>query len=275
MRKGFLVSFFLFLGVLCLAAETPKKVNNAFRAGEKLSYIATYKIGFVNVDIATVSIRTLDDAVGLEKAYLIHALGKINPDYEWFFKMRDDYKVWLDKETLRPLLFKNEIMEGDYRYHSTYRYDWKNMKVHTNERNLSWSEDKNRAYDLSAESFDALSLFFNLRTQNIATLKVGHVDTLKVVFANRIRSVAFTYMGKEEKRIQGLGKVKTVKFTCQLANDSGVSFQDGSSFTIWLSDDKNLIPLYADTPIRVGSVRVRLYDMTGLKNPTDIQLKTY
>lgn len=275
MKKGFLLSCFLLLAAFSVAAEAPKKVNNAFKAGERLSYIATYKIGFVNVDIATVSIRTLDDVVGVERAYLIHALGKINPDYEWFFKMRDDYKVWLDRETLRPLLFKNDIMEGDYRYHSTYRYDWKNMKVHTSERNLSWSEDKNRSYDLAADSFDALSLFFNLRTRNIAALKVGHVDTLKVVFANRIRSVAFTYMGKEEKRIQGLGKVKTVKFKCQLANDAGVSFQDGTSFTIWLSDDQNLIPLYIDTPIRVGSVRVRLYDMSGIKNPTNIQFKSY
>lgn len=275
MKKGFLISFFLLLGVACFAAGAPKKVNNAFKAGEKLSYIATYKIGFVNVDIATVSIRTLDDAVGLERAYLIHAVGKINPDYEWFFKMRDEYKVWLDRETLRPLLFKNDIMEGEYRYHSTYRYDWKNMKVHTNERNLSWSEDKNRSYDIASDSFDALSLFFNLRTHNIAALKVGNVDTLKVVFANRIRSVAFTYKGKEEKRIQGLGKVNTVKFVCQLANDSGVSFQDGSSFTIWLSDDANLIPLYVDTPIRVGSVRVRLYDMSGIKNPTAVKIKSY
>lgn len=274
MRKSFLVSLVLLMTVSMASALTPK-TNNAFKGGERLSYIASYKIGFVNVDIATVTINTHDDNVGLDKAYLIHALGKVNPDYEWFFKMRDDYKVWIDRETLRPLLFKNDILEGDYRYHSTYRYDWKNMKVHTTERNLSWPADENRTYDLSSDSFDALSLFFNLRAENMANRKVGSVDTLKIVFANRIRSVALTYMGKEEKRIQGLGKVNTVKFVCQLANDAGVSFADGSSFTIWLSDDKNLIPLYVDTPIRVGSVRVRLYDMSGIKNPTNIKPKSY
>ncbi|MEG1553507.1 MAG: DUF3108 domain-containing protein [Rikenellaceae bacterium] len=275
MKKGLLISFFLVFATVYFACGEVKKVNNAFKAGERLSYIATYKIGFVNVDVATVTIKTTDDMVGLERAYLVHAVGKINPDYEWFFKMRDEYKVWLNKETLRPMLFKNNILEGDYRYYSTYQYDWKNMKVHTTERKLSWDQDKQRFYNITSESFDALSLFFNLRTQDIASMRVGSVDTLKVVFANRIRSVAFTYMGKEEKRIQGLGKVKTVKFVCQLANDSGVSFKDGSSFTIWLSDDKNLIPLYVDTPIRVGSVRVRLYDMSGLKNPTNVRLRVY
>lgn len=267
MKRVVLYIFFM-LFFLTFVAEAQNKNNIAFKAGEKLTYVTTYKVGIINVDVADVVIHTTEDFVGLKKTYHVNALAKVDPDYTWFFNLRDEYDIWLDKETLRPLLFKNDIKEGTYRYHSTYRYDWKNMKVHTTERNLSWDEDRKHTNDLFDSSYDALSIFFNLRNKDVSDLKVGHVDTLKVVFADKINSLAFIYMGKEEKRVQGLGKVKTIKFTCQLANDSGVSFKDGTYFTIWLSDDKNRIPVYLHTPIRIGSVRVRLHEAKGLRNPT-------
>ncbi len=247
--------------------------NDAFKVGERLDYTASYKIGFVNVDIAYVILNLTESDMDGVPAYHINAVGQVYPEYEWFFKMRDVYDVWLDQKTLKPLYFENDILEGDYKYWSKYYYDWDKKQVNTVERNLKWEDNRERTYELTDVSYDALALFYNLRTKDISKMKIGVMDTLQVVFANRIRTIGFRYMGKEEKRIPGMGRVKTVKFICQLANDSGVSFQDGSEFTIWLSDDENLIPLYVDTPIRVGSVRVRLTGYVGVKHPTDIRIK--
>ena len=50
-------------------------------------------------------------------------------------------------------------------------------------------------------------------------------------------------------------------------------FKDGSEFTIWISDDRNKIPLYLESPIRVGSVRVRLLNVSNLKYPFSSKVK--
>ncbi|MFQ9504899.1 MAG: DUF3108 domain-containing protein [Alistipes indistinctus] len=65
----------------------------------------------------------------------------------------------------------------------------------------------------------------------------------------------------------------TLKFVCELATSSGESFKDGSEFYLWISDDLNKIPLYLESPIRIGSVRVRLLDASNLKYPLTSKIK--
>lgn len=261
----------LFLGTGRAAAvdKGSKPVAKTFQGGEKLTYLASYKIGMVYFDVVNVFLSTTVEQLDGREMFRINGLAVTRPTYDWFFGLYDDYYVWVDPQTLQPHLFKNFIKEGDYRYKSVYKYDWKNMKVHTAERRASWDRDSVRSFPVVPQSYDALSLFYNLREIDFGKLNPGASDTLDVVFANRVRRVAYRFEGREEHRFTGMGKQKCLKFVCQLANNSGVSFQDGSEFTIWISDDGNKIPLYVETPIRVGSVRVRLVETEGLRYPKD------
>jgi len=51
------------------------------------------------------------------------------------------------------------------------------------------------------------------------------------------------------------------------------SFEDGSEFFIWISDDRNRIPLLVESPIRVGSVRARLRRFDGLRHPMESRIR--
>ena len=62
----------------------------------------------------------------------------------------------------------------------------------------------------------------------------------------------------------GLGRVNTLKFSCQLVNDVADSFEEGSEFFVWISDDGNKVPVFLESPLRVGSVRARLVEYGGL-----------
>ena len=241
--------------------------KHAFKDGEKLRYIASYKIGFINVDVATIDFSVKREIRDSIDSYKINAVGEVLKEYNWFFSLRDDYYVWLDYGTLKPFYFENFIQEGDYTLESTYKYDWSSMKVKTYVNRPVWSAPKNRELDLNSNSLDGLSLFFNLRNLPIEDMEIGVPKSLDVVFANRIRHVEYRYMGKDKIRIRGFGKVNALKIVCQLANDSGVSFDDGDEFELWLSDDANRIPLYIDTPIKVGSVRARLANYKNLVAP--------
>lgn len=42
---------------------------------------------------------------------------------------------------------------------------------------------------------------------------------------------------------------------------------------VWVTDDNNKIPLYIETPIVVGSIKVKLVSYKGLRNPEDAKVK--
>lgn len=262
-----IVLLILVFSAVSAFAQNSNDKTRAFKGGEKLRYVANYKIGFMNVDVATVDFTVKEEIKDGINSYKVDAIAKMLPQYEYFFTLRDEYSVWLDHKTLKPFYFKNSIKEGTYTLDSYYKYDWLNMKVQTYENRPVWTSPKIREFELFQNSLDGLSLFYNLRNIPIEKLKIGVVDTLNVVFANKIRRVAYHYVGKESLRIKGLGKVNAIKFICQLANASGISFEDGSEFELWLSDDQNRIPLFINTPIKVGSVRGRLIDYEGLMVP--------
>lgn len=266
--KNKVFNVLLFFALLISAENLFAQQKHAFKGGEELRYVAEYKVGLFNVDIAMIDFTVTEELHrGGKPSYKVNALAQVLPQYRYFFDMRDNYYVWLDKTTLKPHYFENFIKEGSYTLESNYFYDWTKMKVHTYENRPVWETPKRREFDLFPTSLDALSLFYNLRSLPIENMKLNVSDTLEVVFANKIRRVAYRFVGREEFKIKGLGKFKSLKFKCQLADNSGVSFEDGSEFTLWLSDDANRIPLYIETPIKVGSVRARLVDYRGLVGP--------
>jgi len=43
-------------------------------------------------------------------------------------------------------------------------------------------------------------------------------------------------------------------------------FEEGEHMDVWLTDDANKIPVWIETPIVVGSVKIRLVGYDGIKN---------
>ena len=70
-----------------------------------------------------------------------------------------------------------------------------------------------------------------------------------------------------------MGKFKTLKFECQLGTTEGFSFTDGTVFTLWISDDENKIPLYIESPVRVGSITPIFRATKGLNTPMTSLIK--
>lgn len=239
----------------------------AFDVGEKLRYAVSYKVGPVNVDVATVAFEVTSGKVNGVDCYHVRATGDVNPQYTWFYNLHDIYDTWMDKRNLRPVYFSNDLSEGDYRYRSSYNYDWNTMTVLTKSRNLKWDKAKEKRYPISSVSYDAVSMFYNIRSLEVDKMEKNRPYPLEIVFSDTVRNLSYRYLGKETLDIKGVGSIKTLVFRCQLADASGNAFDDGSEFTIWVSDDKNRIPIAVNSPIKVGSVKVRLVAYGGLKHP--------
>ena len=260
------------IAVSATAAQR-QRPEAAFKHGEKLVYVVSYKVMGVNTDVAEVSMTTRETDFGGNPAYHVFAHGQVYPFFRWFFDLNDKYNSYMDIETLRPIQARADINEGNYRFYSLMKFDWDARKVRSTYRNLKREEDSRKEMPLGEKSFDGITLFYNLCCEDIQSFVPDEPRTLSLVLEDTIRTIRYKFLGRETKNFKKLGKFRTLKFSCQLATSSGESFEDGSEFFLWISDDQNKIPLYIESPIRIGSIRARLSHYENLKYPLTSKIK--
>lgn len=265
MRKN-LLSLLLLFAVLPAAAQL-------YHPGEVLDYRVSYKAKlFPNTEVGAVRVATTKDQYKNRPIYKVEAHGRTLPTYRWFFDLDDRYTVSVDSETLVPVRFEGNIKESGYTFWSNYEYDWENSVAIT-----TWQSRKNpvqnRRIPLTPESLDAISLFFRMRSAAPESFQAGEVKTLQMVLQDTIRHIKYRFEGREQKKIRNMGKYNTLRFACQLGTSENFSFTDGTEFTIWISDDKNKIPLYMESPVRIGSIQAYISGYSGLKYPVTSLIK--
>ncbi len=254
------------LAILLLTAAGPLAAQ-LYHPGEELFYRVSYKAKmFPNTEVGAVEVRTSEEQIDGTTRYKVEGIGRTLPTYRWFYNLEDIYTVWIDKETLRPVRFVSDIHEGEYTFQSYYTYLWPDSTVHTRWRSRQRPfQEKQMA--LTNESMDAISLFFNLRSAEAEDFRVGEPGTLQMILQDTIKHIHYRYLGRENKKIRNMGKFRTLKFECQLGTTEGYSFTDGTIFTIWVSDDDNKIPLYIESPVKIGSIQAYISGYKGLKYP--------
>lgn len=262
----------LLLVILLLVATGPLFAQ-LYHPGEELYYRVSYKAKmFPNTEVGAVEVKTSEQKIAGVPYYMVSAIGRTLPTYRWFFNLEDIYTVQIEPSLLRPVRFESDIHESEYTFESVYRYDWDKMAIHTR-----WSSRKKpfqeKTMTLTDESMDPISLFFTLRSAKAGDFEVGKPATLQMVLQDTIRVLRYRYLGEEVKKIRNIGKFRTLKFECQLGTTEGYSFTDGSIFTIWISNDENKIPLYIESPVKIGSINAYISGYKGLKYPLDSRIK--
>src|SRR5262245_26859532 len=88
--------------------------NHAFSDGEKLTYKVIYNWNSLWLNAGEVSFTVSDGVFGSKKVYHVVGLGSTYKSYDWFYKVRDSYESFIERETLRPLKFIRNVNEGGY-----------------------------------------------------------------------------------------------------------------------------------------------------------------
>ena len=260
------------LAILLLAAASPAAAQ-LYHPGEQLFYRVSYKAKmFPNTEVGAVEVCTYEEQIDGKTRYRVEGIGRTLPTYRWFYNLEDIYRVWIDPEILRPVRFVSDIHEGDYTFESSYSYIWPDSTIHTRWRSRQ-RPFQEKQMKLTAESMDPISLFFTLRSAEAEDFIVGEPGTLHMVLQDTIKLIRYRYLGRENKKIRNIGRFRTLKFECQLGTTEGYSFTDGTIFTLWVSDDDNKIPLYIESPVKIGSIQAYISGYKGLKYPLDSRIK--
>ncbi len=247
--------------VLQAQAQSPTQTQAPFGAGEELVYNVSYRAALIPpINMMRVSIRTFDENFGGARHFHIVGNGRTTGAAKGFFELNDTYHAWLDAGTLLPSRTTSDIREDSYRLTTTYIYDWNTMSVSNVRRNPNWEADKRATIPLKDNSGDALSLLYRLRAIDVGTLTPGKDNRLELVLSEDSKPIVFRFIGREEVKIRKIGRFRALKFTCTMATSDGSTYEEGMSFTAWISDDANHIPLLVESPIRIGRVSVTLAD---------------
>jgi hypothetical protein len=115
-----------------------------------------------------------------------------------------------------------------------------------------------------------VSTYYYLRnTIDINKLKVGDEFRTNMFFDEESYGFKLQYLG-EDVIDTDFGKVEALKFRPYVM--AGRVFKEEESLTLWVSKDKNKVPLRLKADLRIGSLRADLDAFKGLKYPFKIQV---
>lgn len=266
---------FIFALALSVTVEARQSsVTPAFKGGEQLKYTVSYSASmWPNTDMGNLVITVSDDTLGGVPALKISAIATVKGMFAWFYNLDDRYYTWLSKNDFRPLKATSDLKEGNYRYSSQFIYDWDKKISKNTYRNHNVKNPTESIVSLEKNAMDGIALFFNLRLHDPSDYAQGKYMVLPLLLKDGVKLVKYKYYGPETVNVKGLGNVKTLKFSCQLINDDAATFEEGSEFFIWISDDDNKVPVCIESPLKVGIVKARLTDYKNLMHTAGSVLK--
>ncbi|HVG13643.1 MAG TPA: DUF3108 domain-containing protein [Chitinophagaceae bacterium] len=224
--------------------------NTSFVAGEQLTMTVFYNVAGVYVNAGTATFTNTLEKLGGKNVYHMVGDGKTNPSYDWIYKVRDRYETFIDTTTLQPLKFIRNVNEGGYKKYENITFN----------RTTNTAITTKGVFKVPPCIQDVLSSVYYARNIDFDKYKPGDRIPFSMFLDNEIYSMYIRYLGKDDIKTK-YGKFRAIKFKPLLLK--GTIFEGGEKMTVWVSDDKNHIPIRIESPIVVGTVKV---DMMGYKN---------
>ncbi len=257
--------FSVFSGTL--SGQNPwRQINNeAFRSGEKLEYKFYYDAwltGKVTAGTGVMEVKETDQKFNDRTVYHIDTEGQSKGMFNWFFKVYDQFDSYLDKEFIAPHYFERRTREGGYKKDDEYRFDHVNNRVTT----------RTKTKQIPKYTQDFISAVYFARTFQSDTLEAGDLIPINFFIDDSVYNSAIIYEGKEIIKIE-LGKFRCLRFKPGMA--TGEVFSNKYPMTLWVTDDKNHIPVLAVSAVVIGNVKAELMKYEGLASPLTSLLEKF
>jgi hypothetical protein len=264
MRKaGFLI---LLLGVFAttLNAQKFRSIkNHAFRRGEKLEYNVYYQsalTGKVTAGTGTLEVKAENRKFNNRNTMHIVGIGRSKGAFNWFFKVDDRFETYIDEDGMFPWMFINRTREGGYKKDD-------DITFHQDD---GQAVSRNAVTQLPENVQDFVSGFYYARTLDISRVAPGGGFTVPFFLNDTVYESRIIYEGKEIITTE-LGTFNCLKFKPMVVK--GDVFSDPYPMTLWVTDDRNRLPILCESAVIVGKVKMELTKYTGLANPLNSQVR--
>jgi len=238
--------------------------NTSFKAGEEITYVLSYDWFVIWTEVGEVKFTIKDTTYNQKPAYAFNAVGTTYKSWDWIFKVRDVFSTVVDKQTLKPFESGRNIQEGGYRQVEKYRYNF--------DKEAIYIENKTNDHPVSHDTlpmtpctYDIMSSLLYARNIDFSKHQVGDTIPIDVVLDKHMYPIYFRYLGIEDIKLKGIGTFNCIKFSVLLIE--GEMFHEGEDMTVWATNDKNKIVVYAQSPILIGYIKLNLKKLRGNRHP--------
>jgi hypothetical protein len=245
-------------------------VELPFKSGERLNYKVAYNWHFVWVEAGKVEFSVDSTKYGDTPAYHFKSFGRTLTSYDWIFKVRDRFESLADAQSLMPFWFKQNTREGTYKVNNKFNFNYTNRQVIAQTEN-SKSPSNKIILPLSDTLFDVQTAVYYARSLNFDQMSPNEKIPFDLIIDGQVYEIYGRYHGKEIVENHDGINYRCHKFSVLLVE--GTIFSGGEDLFIWVTDDRNKIPILVEAKILVGSVKAYYVKGENLKFPLDAQVK--
>ncbi len=230
--------------------ETP------FQEGEQLFFRAMYHSRITgNVTAGDAKLFIKPEPVMIDGTPSVKIVGNANTRgmFNLFFKVENEYVSYFSTEKMAPVWFHKTVREGRHTRNADVRFLWDEEKIIT----------KDTIIEATTPVQDLISAYYYARYFDMQAAEPG--DSYEVQFFHRdtVYVSRILFEGREQITTS-LGTFNTLRFKPEMLR--GQVFSQPYPMTLWVSDDKNKIPIRAESGLIVGRARLDLAGFRGLKN---------
>ena len=252
----------LMSGLLAFAAapgtDPPRTVRNtSFGRGEVLRYRIHYGI----INAADGEIETSNDLhrVNDRPCYKVSVTGKTTGSFDFFLRIRDTWRSYIDTAALLPQKFVLDIAESKYRKKETMDFDHASRTVLVEDQ----KRNKKKTFQTPDNVQDLVSGIFFVRTVDYSKCKLGDQIKIKGFFDDEVFDFTVTFRGRETVETKA-GTFRCIRLAPKMPPNK--LFKGEDAFAVFLSDDENKIPVLVRAEMFVGSIKLDLYEYEGLRS---------
>lgn len=252
-RRVFTFFFFL-VGSSISFSQSCLIKNTAFKSGEELKYIVNYSWGLIWVEAGHATFTVKSERIGSLPVYHFIGEGSSFPKYDWFYKVRDKFESYSDSLELKPFRYIRNTSEGGNKVYNDNLFNFRKLKVYSNSVEKD-NRIKRDSIQVDICTKDVLTMIYYARNLDFSKCKPDEKIPVSLFLDGKVYPLYIRYVGKEKVKTE-FGTLDCIKFRPLLIE--GTIFKGGDEMTVWVTDDKRRIPVYIETPIVVGSIKVRL-----------------
>jgi hypothetical protein len=246
-----LITLFLLFSFATVFAQ-----EQAYGDGEWFKFRVHY--GFVTAGYGTLQVD--NDYLDGRSVYHIKGEGHTTGLSKLFFNVEDYYESYVDKYNDRPYRFIRKIDEGGHTKDIQIDFDHESGKALVHNKKHQTRE----TVSFPRDAQDMVSAFYYLRNNlDVTDISVGDTIDMNMFFDMENYKFRLKFLGRETLKTN-FGKVSCLIFRPYV--QAGRVFKEKESLTVWVSDDKNKIPILIKADLVVGSLKATLTEFKGLQH---------
>ncbi len=242
MKKTTILSIILLLSTAIFANDWK------IQKGEVITYrIAFYSMLTRNIKggNATLSVMPQEKKVNGKMMYHAVLKGETSGVIEWIYKINNHYETYMDTATFFPALYIQKVRENKYSKDDSVVFNQEAQIAKYNGKTTKIYKGTN----------DFVSMLYAVRQKDISNLKKGEFFLLPIFIDKKAIQSKVKFIGK--KTISTKNDIR-ICYGFKPEVPRGKLFKKKYPATIWVSADKDRLPMLVEAKMRVGKIKLEI-----------------